>query len=73
MTATPLTAIFEPVENGWIQARLEEIPAVITVGRDHAEARELLLDAVREYVLSLETPAVAPADAIRERLLLTLR
>jgi predicted RNase H-like HicB family nuclease len=48
-----LTALHEPVENGWTQARIEELPAVITVGPTLKEAKELLLDALREYLLSL--------------------
>jgi hypothetical protein len=48
-----LTAIYEPVENGWVQARLREIPAVITCAPTRGEAEELLLDATREYLLSL--------------------
>jgi predicted RNase H-like HicB family nuclease len=47
-----LTAIYEPVENGWTQARIEELPAVITAGPTLEEAKELLLDALREYLLS---------------------
>lgn len=54
MAATvSLTAIYEPVENGWIQARLKEIPAVITCAPSRAEVESLLLDATREYLLSL--------------------
>ncbi len=48
-----LTAIFEPVEDGWIQARIAEIPGVITAGPDVESAKELLADALREYVLAL--------------------
>lgn len=48
-----LTAVFEPVENGWTQATIAELPAVITVGPTLEDARELLLDALREYLLSL--------------------
>ena len=48
-----LTAIYEPVENGWVQARIEELPAVITAGPSLENAKELLLDALREYLLSL--------------------
>lgn len=47
-----LTAVFEPVEDGWVQARLVEWPAVITCGRTREEAHEMLLDAFREMVLS---------------------
>ena len=48
-----LTAVYEPVDDGWIQARLKEVPGVITVGRTREEAKELLLDALHEYLLAL--------------------
>ena len=55
-----LTAVFEPVEEGWVQARLVELPAVITAAPTLAVARELLADALREYLLSLaESPSTA--------------
>jgi predicted RNase H-like HicB family nuclease len=47
------TAIYEPVENGWVQARIRELPPVITCAPTRAEAEDMLLDAVREYLLSL--------------------
>jgi predicted RNase H-like HicB family nuclease len=47
-----LTAVFEPVEDGWVQASLVEWPAVVTCGPTRNEAREMLLDAFREMVLS---------------------
>lgn len=58
-----LTAIYEPVENGWVQARLREIPAVITCAPTRGEAEELLLDAMREYLLSLIEPEGGPDSA----------
>ncbi len=55
-----LTAVYEPVEQGWVQARLAELPAVITAAPTLAGARELLADALREYLLSLaEAPSTA--------------
>ena len=48
-----LSIVYEPVEDGWVQARIEGIPAVITAGRDKREARMLVLDALREYLLSI--------------------
>ena len=48
-----VTALFEPVEGGWTQARIVEFPAVITAAPTHDEARELLIDALIEYLLSL--------------------
>jgi predicted RNase H-like HicB family nuclease len=46
------TAVYEQVENGWTQARIVEVPGVITVGPSREEARELLRDALREYLAS---------------------
>jgi len=49
-----LTPIFEEVENGWIQARIKELPEVVTAGPSREEAWVLLQDALREYVASLQ-------------------
>lgn len=55
-----LTAVYEPVEQGWVQARLAELPAVITAAPTLDAARELLADALREYLLSIaESPSTA--------------
>jgi predicted RNase H-like HicB family nuclease len=48
-----LSIVYEAVEHGWIQARIEGIPEVITAGRSKQEARELVLDALREYLASI--------------------
>ncbi len=56
-----LTAVYEPVEEGWVQARIQELPAVITAGPSLDEAKALLLDALREYLLSLDEAASADA------------
>lgn len=47
-----LTAIYEPVENDWVQARVKELPGVITAAPTLEQAREMLGDAVREYLLA---------------------
>jgi len=47
-----LTAVFTPDENGWTMAQLAEWPAVVTCGRTVEEAREMLLDAAREMIVS---------------------
>lgn len=44
--------VYEDVEDDWVQARLVEIPGVITVAPTRAEATESLLDAYAEYVRS---------------------
>jgi predicted RNase H-like HicB family nuclease len=51
--------VYEPVERGWVQARIEGIPEVITAGRSRDEARELVLDALREYLASIRADGVA--------------
>lgn len=45
--------MYEPVEGGWTQAHIAEIPAVITAAPTRDAAKEMLLDALREYLLSL--------------------
>jgi predicted RNase H-like HicB family nuclease len=57
------TAVFETVEDGWVQARVAELPAVITAAPTLDEAKALLLDAVREYLLSLRQDPPEPAGA----------
>ncbi len=47
-----LTAVYEPVDNGWVQARIREMPGVITTAPTRAEAEDLVLDALREFLLS---------------------
>jgi hypothetical protein len=64
-----LSIVYEPVESGWVQARIEGIPEVITAGRSKGEARELVLDALREYLASIGNGD--PAD--RERVDLVVR
>jgi predicted RNase H-like HicB family nuclease len=49
-----LTPTYEQVEGGWTQAGLVELPGVITAAPSREEAQEMLLDALREFLLSLE-------------------
>ena len=53
MSSIPLSILYETVDDGWVQARIEELPAVITAAPTRPEAREQVLDALREYLLSL--------------------
>jgi hypothetical protein len=60
-----LTAVYEQVEDGWTQARIEQLPTVVTA----AEAKELLVDALYEYLLSLgasdqPAPPAGPAQRL---------
>jgi predicted RNase H-like HicB family nuclease len=70
MESLELSIVYEPVENGWVQARIAELPAVITAGRSREEAKELVLDALREYLLSLQQAADVEGD--HERVALTI-
>ena len=64
-----LTAIYESVENGWVQARIREMPGVITAAPTRAEAEVMLLDALQEFLLSFGTEegAVLPGAGHDER------
>jgi len=63
----PLSIVYEPVEDGWVQARIEELPAVITAAPTRVEAKAMVLDALREYLLSLrDSPPERPVDRDRE-------
>jgi len=57
-----VTAVYEAVENGWIQARIAEIPGVITAAPSRQEAEEMLLDALREYLLSFQSAGSPPPN-----------
>ena len=73
--ALRLTVIYEQGEDGWVLARIREVPAAMSQGRTRDEARENVLDALRELVLSyLEEgePALATAEASTEALTVTI-
>ena len=59
-----LSVIFEPVENGWVQARIEELPGVITAAPTRDEARAQFIDALREYLLALRDLPSSPAVGV---------
>jgi predicted RNase H-like HicB family nuclease len=60
-----LTPTFEQVEGGWTQAGLRELPGVITAAPSLEEARDMLMDALREFLLSFgeNLPAAAAPPA----------
>lgn len=65
-TILELTAIFESVDDGWVQGRIAQLPAVITAGRSIEEARDLLADALREYFLAMSQTAEGRASDVPE-------
>jgi hypothetical protein len=71
MPSLELSIVYELVENGWVQARIAEYPAVITAAQTRDQAKELVLDALREYLLSLADEA-PDADGERETVALTI-
>lgn len=48
-----LHVAFEPDEQGWIRAAIEELPGVITCAPTLDEARELVPDALEEWLTAL--------------------
>ncbi|MSO41878.1 MAG: type II toxin-antitoxin system HicB family antitoxin [Solirubrobacterales bacterium] len=66
-----LTISFEPNGAGGYLARVEEVPGAVSEGSSREEAREMVLDALRELVLShLERPE--PVDGDHERIAVRL-
>lgn len=53
------TAVYEAVEDGWVHAHLAEIPGVLTAAPTRVDAEVMLLDALREYLLSFTDPTAA--------------
>lgn len=75
VTSEPITlaVVFEPDQHGWVRARVPRCPQIVTSGRDHAQARELVCDALRELILSHLQPAdAADEGAVGERLVVTI-
>ena len=66
--------MFEPDENGWVPATIEELPSVITCAPTLDEARLLVRDAFTEWLQALTTTerAAIPGDATRETLTLNV-
>ena len=55
-----LTIAYEAGDDGWILARVPQLPEVISQGRSRQEAREMVLDAMR---LVLEPDAIQSPDS----------
>jgi predicted RNase H-like HicB family nuclease len=68
MQALDLTILYEEGDDGWIVVSIPAVPGVLSQGRDRAEARENVLDAL---ALMLSPEPVEAGDQ-RERELLHL-
>jgi predicted RNase H-like HicB family nuclease len=70
-----LTVLYEDDGEGWIVARIKEIPAAMSQGRTREEARDNVIDALRELILSYldsgDDPPI-PDGAVAEPLNVTL-
>ena len=68
-----LHVVFEPDEKGWVRATVEELPSVITCGPTHDHARELVRDALAEWLAALPSKqrVALGANATRETLTVT--
>ncbi len=61
----------EPDEDGWIVARVVEVPGAMSQGRSRSEARENVIDALR-LMLAPDDDDVSVAGGRSEQLDLTL-
>lgn len=48
-----LTPVYQPAENGWTDASIRELPAVMTCAAPEDDIQEWLADALREYCTAL--------------------
>jgi predicted RNase H-like HicB family nuclease len=69
-----LHVVFEPDEEGWVRATIEELPGVITCAPTLEEARELIRDALAEWLAALTSTerAAVGSEATRETLTLSV-
>lgn len=69
-----LHVVFEPDDEGWVRATIEELPGVITCAPTLEEARALIRDALAEWLAALTTTerAAIGSDATRETLTLSV-
>jgi predicted RNase H-like HicB family nuclease len=69
-----LHVAFEPDEGGWVRATIEELPGVITCAPTREEARELIHDALDEWLAALTSAerATVGSQATRETLTLSV-
>jgi predicted RNase H-like HicB family nuclease len=68
-----LHVAFEPDEQGWVRATIEELPSVITCAPTIDEARQLVPDALEEWLTALTSAGPLSAGRHARREALTLR
>ena len=55
------TVVYEEIEDGWVMARVPELPGAVTQGRDQDEAREMIKEAVELLLESYRANAATSA------------
>ena len=50
------SVVFDEIEDGWIMARVTELPGAVTQGKDIKEAVEVLTTRYREHLPTQVTP-----------------
>lgn len=71
MVQLRLPVVFEPVEDDWVQARIPAFPAVITVAPTREEARQMVIDALVEYLAAVADDSTEVGSVDAEELTLT--
>ena len=64
------TVLYQTIEDGWIMATVPELPGAVTQGKDIAEARSMIKEAVELLLQSYRENAAkdAPGNAVWEKL-----
>ena len=58
------TVVYQTEENGWIMASAPELPGAVTQGRDMAEARSMIKEAVELLLASYQKHAAKEAPGL---------
>jgi predicted RNase H-like HicB family nuclease len=68
------SVVYETVEDGWVMARVPELPGAVTQGEDLAEARTMIREAVERLLPAYRENAArdAAGTAIWEMLTIDL-
>lgn len=63
-----LQIVYEEVEDGWIGVRIPQVPGAISQGKTREEARENVIDALREILAYRFGEPPKPTEGADERI-----